>query len=34
MLDPMVVFDLTDQVRDIIQQTVNKNLLERRGVFA
>jgi 1-acyl-sn-glycerol-3-phosphate acyltransferase len=34
MLDPMVVFDLTDQVRDIIQQTVNKNLLDRRGVFA
>jgi 1-acyl-sn-glycerol-3-phosphate acyltransferase len=34
MLDPMVVFDLTDQVRDIIQQTVNRNLLDRRGVFA
>jgi hypothetical protein len=34
MLDPMVIFDLTDQVRDIIQQTVNKNLLDRRGVFA
>jgi 1-acyl-sn-glycerol-3-phosphate acyltransferase len=34
MLDPMVVFDLTDQVRDTIQQTVFKNLLGRRGVFA
>ena len=34
MLDPMVVFDLTDQVRDTIQQTVHKNLLARRGVFA
>jgi 1-acyl-sn-glycerol-3-phosphate acyltransferase len=34
MLDPMVVFDLTDQVRDTIQQTVHKNLRIRRGVFA
>jgi len=34
MLDPMVIFDLTDQVRDTIQQTVHKNLLDRRGVFA
>jgi 1-acyl-sn-glycerol-3-phosphate acyltransferase len=34
MLDPMVVFDLTDQVRDTIQQKVYKNLLSRRGVFA
>jgi 1-acyl-sn-glycerol-3-phosphate acyltransferase len=33
MLDPMVVFDLTDQVRDTIQQTVHKNLTRRRGVF-
>ena len=33
MLDPMVLFDLTDQVRDTIQQTVHKNLLERGGVF-
>jgi 1-acyl-sn-glycerol-3-phosphate acyltransferase len=32
-LDPMVLFDLTDQVRDVIQQTVHKNLLERGGVF-
>jgi hypothetical protein len=29
----MVLFDLTDQVRDTIQQTVDKNLLHRRGVF-
>jgi hypothetical protein len=28
-----VLFDLTDQVRDTIQQTVHKNLLERGGVF-
>jgi 1-acyl-sn-glycerol-3-phosphate acyltransferase len=34
MLDPMVVFDLTDQVRDTIQQTVHRNLRRRRGVFA
>jgi hypothetical protein len=34
VLDPMVVFDLTDQVRDTIQQTVYRNLLARRGVFA
>ena len=33
VLDPMVLFDLTDQVRDIIQQTVHRNLLLRRGVF-
>jgi 1-acyl-sn-glycerol-3-phosphate acyltransferase len=33
VLDPMVLFDLTDQVRDTIQQTVHKNLLARRGVF-
>ncbi len=32
-LDPMVVFDLTDQVRDTIQQAVHKNLLVRRSVF-
>jgi hypothetical protein len=29
----MVLFDLTDQVRDTIQQTVHRNLLLRRGVF-
>jgi 1-acyl-sn-glycerol-3-phosphate acyltransferase len=33
LLDPMVLFDLTDQVRDTIQQTVHKNLMARRGVF-
>jgi 1-acyl-sn-glycerol-3-phosphate acyltransferase len=33
MLDPMVLFDLTDQVRDTIQQTVHKNLLARRSMF-
>jgi 1-acyl-sn-glycerol-3-phosphate acyltransferase len=33
MLDPVVVFDLTDQVRDTIQQTVHRNLGGRRGVF-
>jgi 1-acyl-sn-glycerol-3-phosphate acyltransferase len=34
MLDPMVVFDLTDQVRDTIQQTVHRNFVARGGVFA
>ena len=33
VLDPMAVFDLTDQVRDTIQQTVYKNLVTRSGVF-
>ena len=33
VLDPMVLFDLTDQVRDTIQQTVHKNLLARRSLF-
>jgi hypothetical protein len=33
LLDPMVLFDLTDQVRDTIQRTVHRNLLLRRGVF-
>jgi 1-acyl-sn-glycerol-3-phosphate acyltransferase len=32
-LDPMVLYDLTDQVRDTIQQTVHRNLLTRGGVF-
>jgi hypothetical protein len=32
-MDPMTLFDLTDQVRDTIQQTVHRNLLARRGVF-
>jgi nucleoside-diphosphate-sugar epimerase/1-acyl-sn-glycerol-3-phosphate acyltransferase len=33
VLDPMVIFDLTDQVRDTIQRTLNKNLAARGGVF-
>jgi 1-acyl-sn-glycerol-3-phosphate acyltransferase len=33
VLDPMVLFDLTDQVRDTIQQTVHRNLLTRGGAF-
>jgi 1-acyl-sn-glycerol-3-phosphate acyltransferase len=33
VLDPMVLFDLTDQVRDTIQQAVHRNLLERGGAF-
>ena len=31
--DPMVVFDLTDQVRETIQQTLYALLLQRRSVF-
>jgi 1-acyl-sn-glycerol-3-phosphate acyltransferase len=31
--DPMVLFELTDQVRDTIQQAVHRNLVARRGVF-
>jgi 1-acyl-sn-glycerol-3-phosphate acyltransferase len=31
--DPMFVFNLTDQVRDAIQQTLYRNLMHRRGVF-
>lgn len=31
--DPMVVFDLTDQVRDRIQRMINRNLMGRRSVF-
>jgi 1-acyl-sn-glycerol-3-phosphate acyltransferase len=31
--DPMVVFDLTDQVRETIQQTLYSLLLQRRSVF-
>ncbi len=33
VLDPMVVFDLTDQVRDTIQRTLNKNLAARGCAF-
>ena len=32
-LDPMFVFNLTDQVREAIQQSLYKNLMSRRGVF-
>jgi nucleoside-diphosphate-sugar epimerase/1-acyl-sn-glycerol-3-phosphate acyltransferase len=32
-LDPMVIFDLTDQVRDTIQRTLNKNLAARGSIF-
>ena len=31
--DPMAVFDLTDRVRDTIQQMVFRNLMGRRSVF-
>ena len=31
--DPMVVLDLTDQVRDTVQQTVYRTLATRGGVF-
>lgn len=31
--DPMLIFDLTDQVRDRVQQMINTNLAARRGVF-
>jgi nucleoside-diphosphate-sugar epimerase/1-acyl-sn-glycerol-3-phosphate acyltransferase len=33
LLDPMVIFDLTDQVRDTIQRTLSKNLAARGSVF-
>jgi nucleoside-diphosphate-sugar epimerase/1-acyl-sn-glycerol-3-phosphate acyltransferase len=33
VLDPMVVFDLTDQVRDTIQRTIDRNLEARGGAF-
>lgn len=33
VLDPMVVFDLTDQVRDTIQRTLDKNRAARGGAF-
>jgi nucleoside-diphosphate-sugar epimerase/1-acyl-sn-glycerol-3-phosphate acyltransferase len=33
VLDPMVIFDLTDQVRDTIQRTLNKNLAARGSAF-
>ena len=31
--DPMAVFDLTDRVRDTIQQMLYRNLMGRRSVF-
>ncbi|RNI25500.1 glycerol acyltransferase [Flexivirga caeni] len=31
--DPMLVFDLTDQVREIVQQSLHSLLLQRRSVF-
>ena len=31
--DPMLVFNLTDQVREVIQQTLYRLLLQRRSVF-
>ncbi|MDP8960290.1 MAG: acyltransferase family protein [Actinomycetota bacterium] len=31
--DPMAIFDLTDRVRDIIQQMLHRNLMGRRSVF-
>ena len=31
--DPMLVFNLTDQVREVIQQSLYKLLLARRSVF-
>jgi 1-acyl-sn-glycerol-3-phosphate acyltransferase len=31
--DPMFVFNLTDQIRDTIQQTLYKNLMHRRNTF-
>jgi 1-acyl-sn-glycerol-3-phosphate acyltransferase len=33
LLDPMVVFELTDRVRDTIQQAIYRNLVDRGGVF-
>ena len=32
--DPMLVFDLTDQVRETIQQTLYSLLMQRRSVFS
>ena len=31
--DPMLIFDLTDQVRQTIQQTLYALLMQRRSVF-
>ncbi len=32
--DTMLVFDLTDRIRDTIQQMLNRNLAARKGVFS
>jgi hypothetical protein len=32
-LDPLFVFNLTDQVREAIQQMLYRALMSRRGVF-
>ena len=32
--DPMLVFNVTDQVRETIQQTLSSLLMQRRGVFS
>ena len=32
--DPMLVFNVTDQVRETIQQTLYSLLMQRRGVFS
>ena len=31
--DPMIVFNITDQVRETIQQTLYTLLMQRRGAF-
>jgi hypothetical protein len=31
--DPALVFDLADQVREVIQQTLYRLLMQRRSVF-
>jgi hypothetical protein len=31
--DPMLVFELTDHVRDTIQQMLYRNLMGRRSIF-
>jgi hypothetical protein len=32
-LDAMLVFELTDHIRDVIQQTLYRNLMHRRSTF-
>ncbi len=31
--DPVTVFELTDRIRDEIQQTLYRNLMRRRSIF-